>query len=114
MSCANVPRVFPQLRVEVEDSPQSVDFYSRHGFIRSVEAASEGRVLLAGDRVEALGAIQASLTGGDEQGTVGAVVMNLMARLLHDAGNLQGAVDAYLKALEASEGTPSYRMHTSS
>ncbi|CAN0267269.1 unnamed protein product [Ectocarpus sp. 12 AP-2014] len=89
-----------QLRVEVDDSPQSVDFYSRHGFIRSVEAASEGRVLLAGDRVAALGAIQASLTGGDEQGTVGAVVMNLMARLLHDAGNLQGAVDAYLKALE--------------
>ncbi|CAN0086278.1 unnamed protein product [Ectocarpus fasciculatus] len=96
-----------QLRVEVDDSPQSVDFYTRHGFIRSVETASEGHVLLVGDRVAALEAIQASLTGGDgdDQGTVGAVVMNLMARLLHDAGNLQGAVDAYLKALEAREGT---------
>ena len=36
--------------------------------------------------------------GGGE--APGAVVMNLMARLLHDAGNLEGAVNAYLKALE--------------
>lgn len=101
-----------QLRVEADDSPQSVGFYARHGFVPSTEeSSSEGRgfVLLAGDRDAGLSAIRAmtmvvSPAEGEGEGrgpgTVGAVVMNLMARLLHDAGDLAGAVDAYLKALE--------------
>ncbi|CAM9139765.1 unnamed protein product [Scytosiphon promiscuus] len=89
-----------QLRVEVEDSAASIGFYSRHGFIPSTEAAPEGCVLLEGDRVAALEAVQASLGGGESQGAVGAVAMNLLARLLHDAGDLPGAANAYLKALE--------------
>lgn len=56
-------------------------------------------MLLAGDRDAALSAIKETMVSGEGEGP-GAVVMNLMARLLHDAGNLAGAVDAYLKALE--------------
>lgn len=56
-------------------------------------------MLLSGERDAALTAVRGSLDGGAGRGAVG---MNLMARLLHDAGDLQGAVDAYLKALEAS------------
>lgn len=94
-----------QLRVEADDSPQSVKFYARHGFISATEASPEGRLLLTGDRNAALTAIQESLREGEREGQsgVGAVTMNLMARLLHDVGNLQGAVDAYLKALEVCE-----------
>lgn len=109
-----------QLRVEADDSPESVAFYARHGFIRSTGcsplseaeagAKAEGRVLLAGDRGAALSAIKAMMVSpvegeGECPNAVGAVVMNLMARLLHDAGNLEGAVDAYLKALEVREHT---------
>lgn len=96
---------FLQLRVEADDSPQSAQFYARHGFVSATEVSPEGRLLLAGDRNAALAAIQESLRegGGEGQGGVGAVTMNLMARLLHDVGNLQGAVDAYLKALEVRE-----------
>eukprot|EP00903_Cladosiphon_okamuranus_P012524 g11727.t1 len=89
-----------QLRVEAEDSLQSIDFYARHGFIpftEELQSPSEGRVLLAGDRGAALSAIKDMMESGE---CPGAVVMNLMARLLHDAGNLDGAVNAYLKALE--------------
>lgn len=86
--------------MEVDDSPSSIDCYSRHGFIRSTDAASEGRVHLQGDRMAALVAVQASLGGGEGQAAGSAVVMNLMGRLLHDAGDLPGAANAYLKALE--------------
>lgn len=58
-------------------------------------------MLLAGDRGAALSAIKELMVSGEREGAApGAVVMNLMARLLHDAGNLEGAVNAYLKALE--------------
>lgn len=60
-------------------------------------------MLLAGDRGTALSAIKERMVApveGGGGGAVGAVVMNLTARLLHDAGNLAGAADAYLKALE--------------
>lgn len=57
-------------------------------------------MLLAGDRGAALSAIKDMVKTGEGPG---AVVMNLMARLLHDAGNLQEAVNAYLKALEVYE-----------
>ena len=85
--------------MEVDDSPQSLEFYSLHGFVPSANGqgeSAEGRMLLSGDRDAGLEAIEASLKGG----AVSAVVMNLKARLLHDKGDLQGAVDAYLKALE--------------
>lgn len=93
-----------QLRVEADDSPQSKEFYARHGFVSATKASADGCLLLAGDRNAALTAIQELFREGEGEdvGGVGAVVMNLMARLLHDAGNLQGAVDAYLKALEVS------------
>lgn len=84
----------------MDNSQSTLDFYARHGFVCSTTpsgAAPGGRALLSGDRDAALTAIRGSLDGG-------AVGMNLMARLLHDAGDLQGAVDAYLKALEASVG----------
>lgn len=109
---ANPLRLSPQLRVEADDSPQSVDFYVRHGFVRFTtdEALPEGRTLLAGDRDAALTALRTMATstsvtppgdrGGEAKGGADAVAMNLMARLLHDAGDLAGAVDAYLKALE--------------
>ena len=99
-----------QLRVEADGSPQSVKFYARHGFIPSdEEATSEGQVLLAGDRGAALSAIKEIMVSGDGvREAPGAVVVNLMARLLHDAGNLEGAVNAYLKALEVR----TYGTHT--
>lgn len=89
-----------QLRVDVDGSPESLEFYSRHGFVRSSAEdvkSPTGGVILAGEREAALKAVKASL----EDGAVpGAGAMNLMARLLHDAGDLQGAVEAYIKALE--------------
>eukprot|EP00904_Undaria_pinnatifida_P002699 jgi/Undpi1/1242/HiC_scaffold_108.g14156.m1 len=88
-----------QLRVEADDSRQSLAFYKLHGLVRSGSARGElpeGRVVLSGDRDAGLEAIEASLAGG----AVSAVVMNLKARLLHDKGDLQAAVGAYLKALE--------------
>lgn len=99
--------------MEADDSPQSVDFYARHGFVRSTTdgASPEGRVLLAGDRDAALTALRSKAMsvpttgdgGGEAKGAADAVAMNLMARLLHDAGDLAGAVDAYLKALEVQQ-----------
>lgn len=64
-------------------------------------------MLLSGDRDAALKAIKelVSVSGsssGEGTGVGSAVVMNLIARLLHDTGNLQGAVDAYLMALKVS------------
>lgn len=87
-----------QLRVEIDDGSKA-DFYARHGFVRfeSNEKVAPGRVLLSGERDAALCAVRGLL----EQEAGGAVVMNLLARLLHDAGDLQGAVDAYLKAVQA-------------
>lgn len=90
----------PQLNVEVEDSPAAIEFYSGHGFVHSSTSSmplQEGRLLLSGERDAALQAIEGSLAKGLG---VSAVMMNLLGRLRHDAGNLQGAVDAYLKALE--------------
>lgn len=86
-----------QLRVQVEDG-SNVDFYARHGFVRSeiTDEVASGRVLLSGNRDAALVAVR----GMVEQENGGAVVMNLMARLLHDAGDVGGAVDAYLKAVQ--------------
>lgn len=89
--------------MELDGSRKSLDFYSRHGFVRpSPEGtpSSKGEVaVLSGDREAGLRAMRA-LT--QEGASIGAVGMNLMGRLLHDVGDLQGAVDAYLKALEAS------------
>lgn len=85
--------------MEADDSRQSLAFYKLHGLVRSGSARGElpeGRVVLSGDRDAGLEAIEASLAGG----AVSAVVMNLKARLLHDKGDLQAAVGAYLKALE--------------
>lgn len=89
--------------MEVDGSRESLDFYSRHGFVRSPTdgtPSSEGQLLvLSGDREAGLRAIRAL---PQEGASIGAVGMNLMGRLLHDVGDLQGAVNAYLKALEAS------------
>lgn len=85
--------------MEVGDE-SSLDFYTRHGFVRTEndEEVGTSHVVLRGDRDAALAAIR----GMAEQGSGGAVVMNLVARLLHDKGDLEGAVDAYLKAVQVS------------
>lgn len=79
-------------------------FYARHGFVGSAsndERFAPGRLWLSGDRRAALKGVRGLLgekylreNGGN------AILANLLGRLLHDTGDLQGAVDAYLKALE--------------
>lgn len=97
-----------QLRVEVDETllPMKQAFYARHGLVSwSLESPSDksprGSVLLVGDRGVALEAaekvVAESVPTGDG---CSAVMLNLVARLRHDAGDLEGAVDAYLRALQ--------------
>lgn len=112
--CCRSSNTFPsnQLRVEIEDGSlrQLEEFYARHGFVRSIpdERAGPGRILLSGERDAALAAVRGILEEGDGGGA-DAVVMNLQARLLHDAGDLEGAVDAYLKAVQARRNNDNWK-----
>lgn len=80
------------------EDDSNVEFYARHGFVLSetIDQVAGGRFLLSGNRDAALMAVR----GMTEQENNGAVVMNLLARLLHDAGDVEGAVNAYLKAVQ--------------
>ena len=63
----------------------------------SSTASANSEWSLAGDRAAMQGAVQEAL----ESRPASAALLSIAARLLHDAGDIAGAVDAYLRAVQA-------------